>query len=322
MLKPLAQFIFAASLIALLASQSAIAQDYPNKSIRLVVPYAPGGGTDVLARNLAQKLSGSLKQTVTVDNKAGADGVIGTEMVAKAPGDGYTLLIASSSHAINPTLYAKIPFDTVRDLSCITQTASQQVILVVHPTLPVNSVRELVQYAKANPNTLNFASPSKATQLPMELFNAMAGTRMTNIPYKGSGPALTDQLAGRVQVGFGGAASVIPHIKSGKLRALAIGDERRSSIMPDLPTVAEAGIPGFHAVVWTGLFTAAATPRPVVRRLNEEIIRIMNAPDFKKTLEAQGFDPVGNSPEACDAFIGSEIGKWAKVAKDAGIQPE
>ena len=298
------------------------AQSWPNKPLKLIVPYAPAGGTDVLARNLAQKLTEALGQPVVVENRAGADGMIGSEFAARAPADGYTMLIASSSHAINPTLYAKINFNTVKDFSCITQTAKQQVILVVHPSLPVNNVRELIQYAKANPGTLNFASPSKATQLPMELFNTMAGIKMTNVPYKGSAPALTDMLAGRIQAGFGGGASVAPHIKTGRLRALAVGDDRRSSFMPDLPTVAESGLPDFHSVVWTGMFVPSATPRAIVNRLNEEVVRIMTSPDFKSKLEGQGFEPVASAPERCDGFIATEITTWAKVAKDAGIQPE
>jgi len=314
--------VLAVTTLAAIAPLTASAQAYPNKAIRLVVPYAPAGGTDVLARNVAQKLSESLGQPVVVDNRAGADGVIGSEFVARAPGDGYTLMIASSSHAINPTLYSKISFDTAKDFSCITQTASQHVVLVTHPSLPVNNVRELIAYAKSNPNTLNFASPSKATQLPMELFNAMAGTPMTNVPYKGSGPALTDQLAGRIQVGFGGAASVMPHVKAGKLRALAIGDDKRSSLMADVPTVAESGLPGFQATVWTGFFLPSSTPRAIVRKLNEETVRALREPEFKKKMETAGFEPVGSTPEQCDAFIVGEIGKWAKVAKDAGIRPE
>lgn len=195
-------------------------------------------------------------------------------------------------------------------------------VLVTHPSLPVNTVRKLIAYAKAHPNTLNFASPSKATQLPMELFNAMAGTPMTNVPYKGSGPALTDQLAGRIQVGFGCAASVMPHVRAGKLRALAIGDDKRSSLMPEVPTVAEAALPGFQATVWTGFFAPSSTPRAIICKLNEETVRALREPEFKKKLETAAFEPVGSTPEQCDAFIGSEIGKWAKVAKDAGIQPD
>jgi len=259
----IARSLLAAALVA--STHLALAQDYPSRAVRIIVSYAPGAENDRLARLAAQHLADQLKQPVLVENKPGAARVIGSEFVARSAGDGYTLMIASSSHAINPTLYSKINFDTVKDFSCITQTASQHVVLVTHPSLPVSNVRELIAYAKAHPGTLNFASPSKATQLPMELFNAMAGTPMTNVPYKGSGPALTDQLAGRIQVGFGGAASVMPHVRAGKLRALAIGDDKRSSLTPDLPTVAEAGLPGFQATVWTGFFAPSSTPRAIVR---------------------------------------------------------
>jgi tripartite-type tricarboxylate transporter receptor subunit TctC len=305
-----------------LGGQAAAADNYPTKPIRFVVPYAPGGGTDILARLIAQKLTEAFGQTFVVDNRAGADGILGTDIVAKSPPDGYTILLASSSQAINPTVYPKIPYDTLKDFSCITQTASQQVVLVVHPSLPIHSVKEFIAYAKANPNKLNFASSSKATQLPMELFATMAGIKMTHIPYKGSGPALNDLIGGQVQASFGGAVSFTPHIKGGRLRALAIGDSKRSAFMPDLPTVAEAGVPGFHATIWTGMYVPAATPKALVNRLNAEVVKIVNSPDLRARLQAEGSDPVGSKPEQCDAFMKSEIAKWAKVAKDAGIKPE
>lgn len=313
---------FHAILAGLLLTTSVFGQTYPAKPIRLIVPYAPGGGADTHARSIAQKLSEALGQSVVVENRAGADGMIGTAIVARAPGNGYTGLITGSSHAINPILYSKIAFDTVQDFSCVTQTVAQQVILFVHPSLPVHSVKELIQYAKANPTVLNFASPSKATQLPMGLFNTMAGTKMTNIPYKGSGAAMTDMLAGRIQVGFGGTNSIAAVVKAGKLRALAVGGSQRSNFMPELPTVAEAGLPGFNSSVWTVFVVPSSTPRPIVRKLYEETSRVLNAPEFKSLMDTQGFELVASTPEQCDAFIKTEIVKWAKVAKDAGIQPE
>ena len=309
-------------LAALAVAVTASAQPYPAKPVRLIVPYAPGGGTDILARLIAQKLTESLGQPVVIDNRAGADGIVGSHLVAKAPADGYTMLLASSSHAINPTVHAKIPYDTLKEFACVSQTASQQLVLVVHPSLPVNSVKELIAYAMADPDKLNFASSSKATQLPMELFNTMAGIRMTHIPYKGSGPALNDLLGGQVKVSFGGAVSFTPYIKSGRLRALAIGDSKRSAFLPDLPTVAEAGVPGYEATIWTGLYLPVATPKAIVMRLNADVVKIMHQPELRERLQAQGSDPVGGSPEECDAFMKSEIAKWAKVAKDAGIKPE
>jgi tripartite-type tricarboxylate transporter receptor subunit TctC len=321
MRKSACQF-FCYVLAALAVAAAASAQPYPNKPVRLIVPYAPGGGTDILARLMAQRLTESLGQAVVIENRAGADGIVGSGLVAKAPADGYTMLLASSSHAINPTVHAKIPYDTLKEFACVSQTASQQLVLVVHPSLPVNSVSELIAYAMANPDTLDFASSSKATQLPMELFNTMAGIRMTHIPYKGSGPALNDLVGGQVKVSFGGAVSFTPHIKSGRLRALAIGDSKRSAFLPDLPTAAEAGVPGYEATIWTGLYVPVATPREIVKRLNADVAKIVHLPEIKERLQAQGSDPVGSSPEECDAFMKSEVAKWAKVAKDAGIKPE
>lgn len=295
---------------------------YPEEPIRMIVPYTPAGGTDELGRMLAQKLSTALKQSVIVENRAGADGMIGTAYVAQAKPNGYIVAFVSSGHAVNPTLHKNITFDTQKDLRCVTQTAVQQIVLVVTPSLPVQNVKELIAYGKSHPNGLNSGSSSKASQLPMELFAAMTGVKQTNVPYKGSGPALTDLIAGRVQMGFIAAASAIPYIKSGHLRALAIGDDHRSSLLPGLPTVAEAGVPGFQASLWSGMFVPNGTPGPIIERLNQEMVRIVKEPAFAKNMEDHGFEPVGNTPAQCDAFIGKEIGKWAGVAKSAGIQPE
>jgi tripartite-type tricarboxylate transporter receptor subunit TctC len=298
------------------------AQTYPSKTIRLIVPYVAGGGTDVLGRGLAQKLTEALGQPVIVENRPGADGMIGSEAVSRAAPDGYTLLFNSSSHGINPSIHPNIGFNTMRDLRCISQTATQQMILVVHPTLAVNSVKELIAYAKANPNVLNFSSSSKATQLPMELFNWMAGISMTNVLYKGSGPATTDLLAGRIQTSFGGAASVVQHINAGKLRALAIGDNRRSQLTPNIPTVAEEGLPDFYSVLWSAMFAPSGTPPAIIERLNSTLNRILQDPQFKAKAEQQGFETEGTTPQACDSFVQKEINKWADAIKQAGIKPE
>lgn len=298
------------------------AQTYPSKTIRLIVPYVAGGGTDVLGRGLAQKLTEALGQPVIVENRPGADGMIGSEVVARATPDGYTLLFNSSSHGINPSIHPNIGFNTMRDLRCISQTATQQMILVVHPTLPVNTVKELIAYAKANPNVLNFSSSSKATQLPMELFNWMAGISMTNVLYKGSGPATTDLLAGRIQTSFGGAASVVQHINAGKLRALAVGDNRRSQLTPHIPTVAEEGLPDFYSVLWSAMFAPSGTPPAIIERLNSTLNRILQEPQFKAKAEQQGFETEGTTPQACDSFVQKEINKWADAIKQAGIKPE
>ena len=309
-------------LLSCLWLTESFAQTYPTRTIRLIVPYVAGGGTDVLGRSLAQKLTEVLGQPVIVENRPGADGMIGSEVVARAAPDGYTLLFNSSSHGINPSIHPNISFDTMRDLRCISQTATQQMILVVHPTLPVNTVKELIAYAKANPNVLNFSSSSKATQLPMELFNWMAGISMTNILYKGSGPATTDLLAGRIQTSFGGAASVVQHINAGKLRALAIGDNRRSPLTPNIPTVAEEGLPDFYSVLWSAMFAPAGTPPAVIERLNTALIRILKDPQFKTKAEQQGFETDGTTSQACDSFVQQEINKWAAAIKQAGIKPE
>jgi tripartite-type tricarboxylate transporter receptor subunit TctC len=309
-------------LAALAAGTDAAAGDYPDEPIRMVVPYAPAGGTDELGRLLAQKVSAAVGQSVIVENRPGADGMIGTAYVAQAKPNGYTVAFVSSGHAVNPTLYRNITFDTVKDLRCVTQTAVQQIVLVVTPSLPVHSVKELIDYGKSHPNSLYFGTSSKASQLPMELFGRMTGLKLTAVPYKGSGPALTDMIAGRVQMGFIAAASAIPYIKSGHLRALAIGDDHRSPSLPDLPTVAEAGVPGFQANLWSGMFVPNGTPAPVINRLNEVLVKVVKDPTFAKTMEDHGFEPAGTTPAQCDAFIVNEIAKWATVAKDAGIVAE
>ena len=299
----------------------AAAQTWPSKPVRIIVPYGAGGGTDILGRRLAQKLTESLGQTVLVDNRAGADGLIGTEATARTAADGYTMVFVSSGHGINPAIYAKVNFNTTQDLSCISYTANQHLVLVVHRSTPVNNVIELVKYAKANPGKVNFASTSPTTRLPMELLNGMAGIQINDVPYKGSGPAMGDILGGHVQGGFVGMAAAMPHIKAGTLRVLGLGDNRRSTLMPDLATIAEAGFPEFRAVAWTALLVPASTPRPIVKRVNDELKKIMAAPDFKIMMEGQGFELVGSAPEECDRFIASEITKWTKVVKDAGIKP-
>lgn len=326
---PLARFHavpswLAACVVALscAAALPAAAQAWPTKPIRMIIPYGAGGGSDILGRNLAQKLSESLGQTVVVENRPGADGIIGTEFTVRAPADGYTMVFVSSTHGINPAAYAKINFNTTKDLSCISYTANQHLLLVVHPSVPVNSVADLIKFSKANPGPVNFASTSATTRLPMILLNALAGTKISDVPYKGSGPAMLDILAGHVHGGFVGAASALPHVKAGKLRALAIGDDSRSSLMPELPTVAEAGFPGFRAVAWTALLVPAGTPRAIIKRVNDELVRIMGVPEFKRNMEGKAFELVGSTPERCDDFIASEIAKWVKVVKDAGIQPQ
>ena len=308
--------IIASSLIAL----RSFAQPYPNKPIRLVIPFAPGGGTDILARMIAQKLSEALGVPVIADNRPAVDGLVASETVARAVPDGYTLLIVSSSHAINPAIGRKLPYDTLRDFAPITQTASQQLFLVVHPSLPVKSVKELIDYAKARPGGLNYGSSSSAVVLPMELFKSITGTDIVHIPYKGSAPMLNDLIGGQINLAVAAAVSTLPHIKSGRLRALGIGDVKRSAILPDLPTIAEAGVPGYQAVIWSGMLAPAHTPRALIDRINREVVRIVQAPDFRERLVQLGSDSVGSTPEQWGQFIKDEIEKWTKIARIAGVK--
>jgi len=300
----------------------AAAQPFPTKPVRLVIAFAPGGGTDVLARMLMQPLSEALGQPIIPDNRPGADGVIASEIVVAAPADGYTLLITSSSHAINPGIGRKMSYDTVKDFAPVTQTASQQIILVVHPSLPVKSVRDLIDYARAKPDALNYGTSSNSVQLSMELFKSMVGIRIAHIPYKGSGPMLNDLLGGQIQLTFGASVATLPQVKAGKLRALAIGDAKRSALMPDLPTLAEAGVPGYQSVIWSGVLAPARTPKPVIDRLNGVLARILHQPDFRERLVQLGSDPVGSTPEQFGVFIRAEIEKWGKIARVAGVRAE
>ncbi len=293
---------------------------YPAKSIRLLIPFAPGGGADILNRMIAQRLGATMGQTVIADNRPAVDGVVATETAAHAAPDGYTLLVVTLSFAINSAIGRTLPYDAIRDFAPITQTASQQVILIVHPSLPVNSVTELIEYAKARPGALNYGSSSNAGQLPMELFNAMTGIRTVHIPYKGSAPMLVDLVGGQIQLTFGGALVSMPHVKSGKLRALAIGDLKRSPSLPSLPTVAESGVPGYQALQWMGLVAPAKTPRTIIDRLYRETARLVHSPELRDRLLEIGNDPVGSTPEQFAAFIKAEIPKWAKIARGAGIK--
>ncbi len=308
--------------ITCLASLGTFAQTYPTKPVRLIVPFAPGGGTDVLARMIAQQLTDALGQSVVVDNRAAVDGIVGSEIVAKSAPDGYTLIIVSSSHAINVALGKKLPYDTSRDFVPITQTAKQQLLLVVHPTVPVKSVKELIDYVKQRAGKLNYGSSSNAVALPMELFKAMTGTDIQHIPYKGSGPMLNELLGGQVQMAIAGAVASLPHVKSGKLRGLAIGDSQRSAFLPEFPTIAESGVPGYHAVIWTGIFAPRNTPRPIIEHVNREVVRIVQAPAFKDRMNAMGSDTVGSTPEQWGKFIADEIVKWTKIARLAGMKAD
>ena len=296
-----------------------IAQQYPTKPIRFVVPYAPGGNTDVLARLIGQRLADTFPHPVIVDNRPGIDGVVGINVVARAAPDGYTILMVSSSHAINTAMGMKLPYDPLKDLAPITQTASQQILLIVHPAVPAKSVKEFVVHAKSHAKGLNYGASSSATQLATELFNSLAGIKMVHIPYKGAAPMMNDLLGGQIEASFAPSVISLPHVKSGRVRALAIGDSKRSVFMPDLPTVAEAGVAGYQASIWTGMLAPATTSRAIIDRLNKEVVRIVRSPELTERLVQLGSDTVGGTPEQFDKFVREEIVKWEVIAKRVGI---
>lgn len=302
-------------------SAGLMAQGYPSKPIRFIVPYAPGGGTDIIARIIGQELSRALGQPVVVDNRAGAGGTIGTDLAAKAPPDGYTMVLNGSSVAFAPSLYKNLPYDTVHDFAAVSLVASQPNILAVHPVLPVKSVRELIALAKAKPGAINYASggTGAANHLATELLKLLANINITHVPYRGTGPAVTDLLSGQVQMTISVIAAVLPHVKAGKLRALAVTGRTRSLAAPDIPTLAEAGVKNYEFTTWYGIQMPAQTPRPIVNRLNTEIARVLQLPELRDRYAASGLDAVASTPEEFGALIRSEITKWATVIKAAGV---
>ena len=297
---------------------------YPQKPIRLIAPFAPGGGTDILARLFGQEMSETLGQPVIVDNRGGAGGTIGTDIAAKAPPDGYTLILVSGSHAINPGLYRKLPYDSVNDFAPITQIAASPGILVVNPSLPVKSVKDLIALARAKPGQINYASAGSGTppHLAGELFKVMAKIDMVHVPYKGNAPAFTDVIGGQVSLIFPTMPSAMPFIKSGRLRPVAVTSARRSPAAPEIPTIAESGLPGYEAISWYGVLAPARTPPQIVARLHEVLVSAIRAPDMQEKLAAQGLELVGNTPQQFSAVIRSEIAKWAKVVKASNAKPE
>ncbi len=297
---------------------------YPSRAVRMVVPFPPGGPTDVLARIVATKLGERFGQAFAIDNKAGSSGMMGSADVVKAAPDGYTLLGNASIHVINPSLYPKIPFDALTDFTPITQLAHVPLILVVNNDLPVRSVKELIAYAKANPGKLNFASSGNAAapHLAGESFKLATGIDMQHVPYKGSSPALTDLIGGQVQLMFDSMPSAMPFVKAGKLRPLAVTTAKRSLAVPDLSTVAEAGVPGYDISTWYGLWGPKGLSKEVSDKLANEVARILKLPDVKERYAALGAEPVGNSPEEFAAYCKSELLKWAKVVKDSGAKAD
>lgn len=314
------------SIAVLVFFQTGVAssRDYPVKPIRVIVPYAPGGGTDTTARILAQKLTDKWGQSVVVDNRPGAAGIIGSDIVAKAALDGYTLLVVAGAHAINPSLYAKLPYDTVKDFAPAAFLVTAPNILVVNPSIPATSVKELIALAKAKPGQLNFGSGGvgQTPHLAGELFKSMAEVDMNHIPYKGGAPATADLIGGRISVMFGGMVLTLPHVKAGRLRALATTGARRSKAVPDLPTIAEAGLPGYEADEWFGAFAPAGTPRDIVQTLNAGIRGILSVPDAQQQFAGLGAEVVDMEVREFSDFVKKQIAKWAKVVKDANIRAE
>jgi tripartite-type tricarboxylate transporter receptor subunit TctC len=307
-----------------LTAGAACAQTYPAKAVRLVVPFLAGGSTDIVGRTVAQKLSEMWGQQVFVDNRPGGGTTIGTDMVAKAAPDGYTLLVTPAPFTINPSLLAKLPYDALNDFAPITLINTTPLVMVVHPGVPAKNVKELIALAKAKPGKLNFGSSGTggSNHLAGELFDAMAGVKMVHIPYKGNAGALTDIVGGHLDVVYNGITSAIALIRGGKLRALAVTSLQRSAALPEVPTLDESGLKGFEAVAWNGLTAPAKTPRDVILKINADVIKIVNSPELKERLKADGSDPVGNSPEQYAAFLRNEIAKWAKVIKFANVKPE
>ncbi len=311
-----------ATLIAAAALAAAIpagAADWPTKPVRLVIGFAPGGGTDTTARALANKMGGTLGQQVIVDNRPGHSGTIAADIVTKGVPDGHTVLLGTIALVINPSL-GKLPFDTFKDLMPVTQAVDSTNILIVHPSLPVKSVKDLVALAKTKPLNGGSSGIGGTGHLALELFNLQAGTKITHVPYKGGGPAMIDLLAGNINLIFATAASSISFIKAGKTRALAVSTAKRSQLVPDLPTVAEAGLKGFEANNWNAFFVPAGTPRPIVNRLNKELAAALTAPDIKEFLFKQGLDAAPGTPEELAKYMKSEYVKWARVIKAAGLK--
>jgi tripartite-type tricarboxylate transporter receptor subunit TctC len=309
-----------ATVFGMLASATALAQSYPAKPVRVVVPYPPGGPTDIVARVVSQKLTEQTGQQFLVENRAGAGGNIGAEAVARAPADGYTLLVATTAHAINPSLFKQLGYDLQKDFAPVSQLTGGPLVIVANPSLPAKDVRELIALAKAKPGALNFASSGngQSTHLSAELFSSMAGIKMNHVPYKGSAPALTDVIAGQADLMFDTMLSAMPQVKTGKLKALAVTSAARSPAAPDLPTVAESGLPGYEAIAWNGLLAPAGTPKDVVATLNAELKRTLELPEIRERFAAQGFGAAWSPPEKYSAFIQAELAKWAKVVKASG----
>ena len=310
----------------MLAACGVLAADaYPAKTVRIVVAFAAGGSTDLLARSVAQRLSEAWKQSVIVDNRAGGGGIVGSDYVAKAPADGYTLLLGTNTtNAVSASLYAKLPFDPQRDFAAITEIATIPQMLSVHPSIPARSLKDLVVLARTHPNALNYgtAGTGSTSHMAMELFQSVAKIKMVHVPYKGTGPALIELLGGHLSLMFDVIMTSLPHVQTGKLRTLALSSLQRSATAPQVPTVAESGYPGFEAIVWFGLFAPAGAPPEIIRKVSEETARVLATPNMRELLAGQGADIVASTPAVFAGRVSNEIVKWRKVIQDAGIKPE
>jgi len=310
--------LFAASL------STAVAQPYPNKPVRLIVPFAPGGFTDVVARILGQKLSAAMGQQFVIENKAGAGSTIGTDFVAKSAPDGYTLLMVSSTHVISPWIYKSLPYDPIRSFSVVSKLVDSPYVLLVNPKMPARNVQEFIAAAKASPDNVHYASSGNgsAQHLMGGLFVAMTGAPLKHVPYRGSAGAATDLVAGIVEASFAGVPNALAQVPQGRLRALAVTTAKRIPQLPDVPTMQEAGVPGYEASVWLALLAPAGTPREIVHRLNTEIATLMAGADTRKALYDAGVEPTPSSPEEMSAYMAQELARWGKVVKDAGVKLE
>jgi tripartite-type tricarboxylate transporter receptor subunit TctC len=322
-MKGTATHCFGAALITAVCASALAQSDYPSRPVRIVVPSSPGGGTDILTRLLTPHLTERLRQQVVVDNRPGAGSIIGNELVARAAPDGYTLLMGISTLAILPAMHKKLSYDALRDLAPVTQAISAPNVLVVHPSLPVRSVKELIAFARKRPGDLTYASAGLGTNphLSMEHFLSMANVKMVHVAYKGLGPAIIDLTAGHVVVAIATMLTGRPQIVAGRLRGLGVTGATRSNVLPELPTVAEAGVPGYEAVQWYGLFAPAKTPKEIVTRLHSAMTGVLQSPAVKERLLSEGTVPVGNSPEEFARYLRSETDKWGKVVRGAGIVP-
>jgi tripartite-type tricarboxylate transporter receptor subunit TctC len=307
----------------LLSATSAHAQTFPNKIVRMIIPLAPGGSTDILARLVAAKLTEAWGQSVIVESRAGGGTTIGTDFVAKSAPDGYTLLMATSAYAVNFSLFQKLAFKPT-DFTAVTNVGQTPNVLVVHPSVPAKSVKELVALLRARPGQLNYGSGGVggSTHLAMELFKLLAKVDIVHVPYKGGGVSVTNIVAGEVTMGFGNLTSVVPFAKAGRLRALAVSSAKRSPLLPEMPTMAEAGVPGFEASTWNGLIVPAATPKDIVAKLNADIVKVLRQPDMRERLASNALEPIADSPAEFNAFIAEEIARWAKVVKASGLKAE